>query len=114
MKKTVVYILVALVFVIGIGGIFSIKAESKKRLISENYRVEEKEYVSEIKEVLVKYYVPNAGVMLTKTSEDGINLDYKVEIHTGYKLDGEMESEIKGLALKVPNSSVRVVISGED
>ncbi len=101
-------------FVIGIGGIFSIKAESKKNFISDNYKVEEKAYVSEVKEVLVKYYVPNAGVMLTKTSDDGINLDYKVEIHTGHKVDSNLEAEISKLALKVPNSCVRVVISGED
>lgn len=111
MKKLILGTIVTLFFIVAVTSIFSIKAESRKSYISNNNKAEEAAYLKEVKTVLSDYYVKNAGLTLTKTSEDGTVTEYNLEIHTGRENSEEMIEKIKRLSPNVPGCTVRVNFS---
>lgn len=107
-------VLSALVLIIILGSIFSIKAIARdKSYFSTATDAAESDYLAQIKEVLTCNEVYKAGVTMTKTTLDGVNIDYEVSIHTSEYIydhisdwDG-LFKELNELVLEVDNACVR-------
>ncbi len=113
-KKAVAYILTVLIFTFGIGGLFSIKTRGAQDYFSDDDINVDKQYISEIKDILGEYYMRDSGITLTKISEDGSFTEYKVEIHTGRTNSAEMIERIRALSPNKANCSACVVFSGKE
>ena len=106
-------VLSALVLIIILGSIFSIKAIARdKSYFSTATDAAESDYLAQIKEVLTCNEVYKAGVTMTKTTLDGVNIDYEVSIHTSEYIydhisdwDG-LFKELDELVLEVDNACV--------
>lgn len=110
-KELIIYVVLAILAIICIGGLFALKAEGDASYFSESNIEAETEYVENLKEVLSEYHMPNAGITLNRISEDGTFIEYTVMIHTGNKNSEEMIDRLESLSLAVANSSVKLVIS---
>ena len=113
-RQTILNILLAFLFVIEIGGLFSIKTEGRRDYFVDANKELEQEYIKEIKAVLCEYRMGNAGITLTKVSEDGTYTEYTVKIHTGRENPKEMLERIEDLSPKISDCSVSVVFDQED
>lgn len=103
-------IFLAVLVVVFICSIFSVNATGKnKTFFSESSKEAEAEYLHEVKAVLAEYYMPNAGVMLTKVSQDGINIEYSLKIHTGAVNSEEMIRELNSLKPDVACATVNLI-----
>ena len=112
MKREVLAGLVfAVVFVIGIGGLFSIKAEGQRENDNRAFKAYEEEYVREVREILCEYNLGCSGVMLTHVTEEGQPVKYTLKIHTGTECEAGLEKALKELELEVPDSVTYVVFN---
>ncbi|MCQ2520337.1 MAG: hypothetical protein MJ107_07395 [Lachnospiraceae bacterium] len=104
------YVFLALAIVIFFFSIFSVKAMGGNKIyFEEDATVAEEEYINNIKSVLADYYMGKSGVMLLKVSEDGVNIEYTVQIHTGSDNSQEMIDELKAVKLEVAASKVKFI-----
>lgn len=113
-KQIAVYIISILILTISVGGLFSLKTKGSQDFFDDYDRNIDKQYISEIKDVLSEYYMGNSGITLTKTSEDGTFTEYTVEIHTGRKNSEEMVERLRALKPAGEHCSARVIISGKE
>lgn len=83
MKKVGLLIAVVVVWVLGIG--MTAKAasfiEDNKKISKEQYEVMEKEYVEEVRLILLEKGCKHAGVTLTYIMDAEENRTYKVTVH---------------------------------
>lgn len=104
------YVILAVAIIIFLFSIFSVKAMgSNKVYFGKDTKAAEEEYVNNIKSVLAEYYMGKSGIMLSKVSEDGINIEYTVQIHTGRDNSQEMIDELKAVKLEVAASTVNLI-----
>lgn len=111
-KAVITLLLLTVLLIIFIGSLFRIEAVAKENYFSKESNQAEIAYRSEIKDILKTVGAGNSGIMMTKTSADGINFDYSVQIHMPEYINlNKMEKDnliasLKALDLGVDNSSV--------
>ena len=110
-KEIILYVVVAILAILLIGGLFSVKAEGKRSYFSEKDIPAEQEYIGRVKEVLSEYHINNASITLNKISEDGTYTEYTVKIHTGINNSEEMIEKLEGLSPEVEGATVDLIIS---
>ena len=101
----------AIIIVIALFTILTIKASGKTHPISLDNTAAETEYVSQIREILADNNVKNAGVTLTKVSETGEDTDYTVLIHTRVQLSQDVISKLSAVRPDVERSTVSMVFN---
>lgn len=92
-KNIAQVIFVTIILVIFLGMFFRIQAVAKENVFSETTDAAELEYRLELKCVLADFGAKNAGITMTKTSEDGRLLAYKVNINLPKYIDFNSEKE---------------------
>lgn len=112
-KENVVYGVFSIALLLLFFMIFSIKSEgSEKQFFSDDTKKAETEYVSELRSVLCDMHFNNAGVTLTKISEDGLNVQYTASIHLSRAIDeDELLKALYSVDIDVENSEVKIIIS---
>lgn len=111
MKTRVTCIAITVVAIIAIFGFFKIDVEGKNTYFTENTKNAEKEYIVNVRSVLTDNYLPNAGITLTKTSENGVDMEYTMLVHTGLEDNSKIDKEIDKIVLKVKNSTIKIIYS---
>lgn len=92
-KRLFTCLLMAAVLVVIISGMCSICAMGRnRRYFSDVSKECEQEYIKSVKGILADYGVYNAGINLTKTSEDGTSIEYTVVINS-YVIDKMDDAE---------------------
>ena len=82
MRRLVVLLMAAVVFVLGIG--MTVKAASSKEMIEiskEQYRLMEEDYLEEVRDILLEKGCRNAGITLTYVTDAENNRSYTVTVH---------------------------------
>lgn len=110
-KMRLVYIIITIISIIAIGGLFKLDTEGKSRYFSEDTKAAEQEYVAGLRAVLSSHYLPNAGITLTKRSDNGTEIEYTVIIHTGLKDNGDLNKDVEDISIDVDNSTINIIYS---
>ena len=91
--------------------LLNIKVSARESVFNKRTNSAEVEFRSEIKQVLKDCGIKNAGVTMTKITEDGVNIDYNISINLPpyKKLTTEeqkkLEENLSGIEFKEGKSS---------
>jgi len=116
-KNILGIILLTIVLIIAFGSVSHIKAVAKESYFSNATDAAETQFRTEIKDVLKTYGAKNAGITMTKISEDGYSLEYRVVISLPDYINlenGKEESimaDLNGIVLDVSEASVEFSFS---
>ena len=107
MKNTERNLLGIVVFTLGILCLsfllLHIKVSARESVFNKRTNSAEVEFRSEIKQVLKDCGIKNAGVTMTKITEDGVNIDYNISINlpSYKKLTTEEQKELEETLLGI-------------
>jgi hypothetical protein len=88
-----------------------IKVSARESVFNKRSNTAEIEFRNEIKQVLKDYGIKNAGVTMTKITEDGVSIDYNISINLpSYKKltteeQQKLEENLSGIEFKEGKSS---------
>lgn len=113
MKKMGLLMIAILVLVLGIG--MTVKAasfkEKEKIFNDEQYRMMEKEYVNEIRLILLEKGCKNAGIALTYVTGAEGNRDYTLTLHHA-RLEKMEVQELALLESRLQESAEKILFAG--
>ncbi len=80
-----------------------IKVSARESVFSKRTNPAEIEYRNEIRQVLKEHGIKNAGVTMTKITEDGVSIDYNISINlpSYKKLTTEEQKELEETLLGI-------------
>ncbi len=80
-----------------------IKVSARESVFNKRSNTAEIEFRNEIKQVLKDYGIKNAGVTMTKITEDGVSIDYNISINlpSYKKLTTEEQKELEETLLGI-------------
>lgn len=110
-EKSVVIILAGVLLGLMLILFWGTKASAGETGFSRRTDAAESAYRMEVKDVLGDYGMRNAGVTMTKTTYDGVNINYSVMIHiSSYNINKsekeKLVSELNALTIDVDNAGV--------
>lgn len=119
-KNILGLLLFTLVAIIAISGLFRINAVAKEKSFSKYQAQLEKDFREDIKAVMKAAGAKNAGINMTKITEDGLYYSYKVEINLpGYinlndAEEAKLLESLYALDFNIENSSILFLLSGKE
>lgn len=110
-EKSVVIILAGILLGVMLILFWGTKASADEPGFSARTDAAESSYRMEVKDVLGDYGMRNAGVTMTKTTYDGVNINYSVMIHiSSYNINKcekeRLISDLNSLEISVENAGV--------
>ena len=109
MRQILLNIFLAIIFLIAVGGLFSVKTEGRRDYFANDNIETEKQYIDNIKDLLEGYGVYDPGITMTKVSEDGTFTEYTVKIHTRKPCTKEMADSLDNVPIGISDCSVEVI-----
>lgn len=116
-ERSIVVVLAGILLGLLIFTFCAINASADEKGFSKKSQSVEQEYKTEIRNVLGKHHIGNAGVTMSKELRDGVNVNYLVEIHiSSYKNLNKSEkeqllNELSMLEINLENASVNFSFS---
>ena len=116
-RNFLIYCIATFVIIVLLTSLLHIKAVAKESYFSKDTDIKETEFKSEIRNALTNNGAKNAGINMTKCSEDGKSFTYKVSINlpSYINLNEERESTLREILSEIPldieNASVSFFFS---
>lgn len=110
-RKILGLLIITLLAIIFVGGMFRIQAVAKENCFSKDTDKVESMFVGEVKTVLAQYGAKNAGVTMTKTSEENRNVTYHVAVNLpkyisdSEEVSGKIKKALNDLSIEIECAS---------